>query len=145
MTLRVKSNIPDLNRVTARLKRELPPVIANKAKNHYLEGFRRGGGQTDNSKTGWKARKSMDKQRGNRAILVKSGALRNDLDVRKTTFHEITLGTQDTVYASVHNNGEMSGRGAGFQMPQREFLGRSRILDGKIIVLIRRKMKKAYG
>ena len=145
MPLKKQSNIPDIRKVSKKLRAKLPLVIANKAKNHYLEGFRRGGRMTDKSRAGWDTRKGRDKQRGNRAILVKSGALRNDLDIRKTTLEEIVLGTQDTIYASVHNNGERAGRGAGFQMPQREFLGDSLSLDRKINTLIRKKMKESYG
>ena len=145
MPLKKKSTIPDLTKVTAKLKRDLPLLVANKAKNHYLEGFRRGGGMTDKSRGGWKQRKKADKQRGRRAILVKSGALRNDVDIRKTTFEEIILGTSDTIYADVHNEGLRAGRGTGFNMPQREFLGKSRALDGKINTLIKKKMKQQYG
>lgn len=145
MPIRTISDMPDLRKVSEKLKRELPLIVANKAKNHFIDGFRRGGGKTDKSRAGWQARKRADKQKGSRAILVKSGTLRNDLDIRKTTFSEIVLGTQDTVYASVHNNGERAGRGAGFQMPQREFLGDSRALDAKIVTLIKKKMKQHYG
>lgn len=145
MPLSTRSDIPDLRRLTAKLKRDLPIIIANKSKNHYLEGFRRGGYMTDKSSSGWVQRKKEDRRPGRRAILVTSGALRNDLDVRKTTFEEIILGTSDTIYGSVHNNGERAGRGAGFNMPQREFLGDSRSLEAKILTLIKRKMRETYG
>lgn len=136
--------IPDVSKATERFKKTLPVIIANNSKNHYLEGFRRGGKMTDKSRGGWKSRKKADKIATRRAILVKSGQLRDDLDVRKTTFEEIILGTQDIIYASVHNEGQQSGRGAGFTMPQREFLGQSSALDMKNNKLILRHLNKMY-
>lgn len=132
----VGKEIPDISKATAKLKRDLPILIANMAKNHYLEGFRRGGYQTDASRTGWKQRKSNRKSIG-RAILVRTGQLRNDIDVRKTTFEQIILGTNDVPYASYHNEGTE-------KMPQREFLGDSRMLDLKVNKLITRKMQSSY-
>lgn len=138
MRLSVKGKLPNLNKASERLKQILPRLIANKAKNHFLEGFKKGGGQTDASSSGWAARKKIDKKnKGKRAILVSSGALRNDLDVRKTTLEEIVLGTNDTVYASFHNDGSS-------KYPQREFLGDSRKLNNKIRTLIRRQFDKEF-
>lgn len=133
-----KNNIPDIRKLSEKLKRQLPLVIANKAKNHYLEGFRRGGGMTDKSRGGWQARKKADRQRGNRAILVKTGHLRGDLDVRRVSVTEIVLGTLDTSYGIYHNEGMDP-------QPLREFLGKSRALDAKIDTLIKKKMKETYG
>ena len=144
MPITTRSNIPDLVMASAKFRREVPIIIANNSKNHFLMGFRRGGGMTDGSLSGWARRKKQDKRRGNRALLVLSGQLRNDLDIRKTTINEIVLGTEDTIYASVHNNGEKAGRGAGFQMPKREFLGDSRKLDRKNGKLILKKLKLLY-
>lgn len=147
MALKKTSNVPDLIKTTEKFKKTVVRKIANLAKNHYLEGFRRGGKQTDKSRNGWKERKLKNKKNRGRAILVKSGNLFRDLDVRKTTFEEIVLGTSSLTedYASVHNDGGMSGRGQGFQMPQREFLGSSRKLDAKIKRKIFQELKKAYG
>lgn len=144
MPLTTKSTIPDLIMASKEFMRQIPIIIANNSKNHYLDGFRRGGGQTDDSLGGWKKREKKDKRKGNRAILVLSGQLRNDLDTRKTTINEIVLGTSDTIYASVHNNGEKAGRGSGFTMPKREFLGDSRKLDRKNSKLILKKLKLLY-
>ena len=138
MPLVVKNTIPDLNKAVKELKESLPRQIANVAKNHYVEGFRRGGKQTDESLAGWAQRKKQDRQKTRRAILVKTGALRNDVDVRKTTLNEIVLGTKDVDYGEYHNEGTDI-------QPKREFLGDSRKLDRKIVRLVNKRMDKAFN
>lgn len=137
MPLTQKGDFPDISKASKEVLENIPVSIANLAKNHYLDGFRRGGKQTDASRSGWAKRKKKDKNRQRRAILVKTGQLRNDVDIRRTTKNEIVLGTLDTVYASYHNEG------AEF-LPKREFLGDSKILDRKISKHIIRKMDKAF-
>lgn len=138
MALKKTSNIPNTRITIQEFKRSIPMILANAAKNHYLMGFRKGGYQTDDSSTGWAKRKRDDKsqkRRGSRAILVKSGHLRNDFDIRRTTASEIVLGTEDTDYADYHNEGtEMH--------PKREFVGKSRVLDQKMDSLIKKKLKQ---
>jgi len=41
-------------------KRRIPRIVGNEAVNHFEEGFRQGGGQTDASIGGWKRRKDPD-------------------------------------------------------------------------------------
>lgn len=130
--------------------------IAENSLNHYLEGFRQGGGQTDESKGGWAPRKSGE---SGRAILVKSGALWRDLDVRNITKDSIVIGTNRIPYAAVHNEGldvpdivprrrkalkfTIGGktyfrkRVKGFRMPKREFLGHSTELNRKNLDIIK--------
>ena len=130
--------------------------IAETSLNHYLEGFRKGGYQTDDSQNGWQERRNPET---GRAILVKSGALRNDLDVLGISSDSITLGTKRIPYAAVHNEGgEVPERraknkkalkmniggstifrmsAAAFTMPQREFLGHSKELNEKNIQIIK--------
>jgi phage gpG-like protein len=138
VALVVKNTIPDLNKATKRLKKTLPRKIANIAKNHYLEGFRREGRQTDASASGWPARKKKDKQNTRRAILVKTASLKNDVDVRRTTFEEIVLGTKDVAYGEYHNEGTE-------KMPMREFLGDSKKLDRKILKFANTEFDKEFN
>lgn len=139
MPLVVKNTIPNLETVVRKLKKTLPRQIANIAKNHYLDGFRRGGKQTDDSLTGWAKRKKEDKGKKRRAILVKTSALEKDLDVRKTTFREIVLGTSDDVpYGEYHNEGTD-------KMPRREFLGDSKKLDRKIVKFANAQFEKQFS
>lgn len=68
----------------------------------------------------WAPRKGTDKSAGNRKLLVKGGDLRRSFE----TFQrgaDVGIGT-DVEYAQVHNEGLKAGRGAGFQMPQRQFM-----------------------
>jgi hypothetical protein len=137
MPLKVKNTIPDLNKAAQRIKDTLPRQIANLAKNHFLDGFRRGGHQTDSSLSGWAQRKKQDKNKKRRAILIKSSSLKNDVDVRRTTFEEIVLGTKDVDYGEYHNEGTE-------KMPMREFLGDSKKLDRKILKFASRQFDKEY-
>jgi phage gpG-like protein len=147
MAIRIIKGIPDLVKESEKFKKRITIKVANLAKNHFLDGFRKGGRQTDQSRGGWKPRKKSDpKKRGRRAVLVSRGTLRNDIDTRKTTFEEIVIGTSEVTedYAHVHNEGGRSGRGKGFDMPQREFLGKSRKLDAKIKRKVLQELKKVY-
>ena len=139
MSLKVKNTIPNLEKAVRNLKNTLPRKLANVAKNHFLDGFRRGGGQTDDSLSGWKERKKKDRQKSRRAILVRTSALKNDVDVRRTTFEEIVLGTSEVTdqYAEVHNEGEGD-------MPKREFLGDSKKLNNKLNRLILAEFNKVF-
>lgn len=147
MPLKKQSNIPNLEDVAFKIKKTLPRIIGQMALRHFLLGFRKGGFQTDASSSGWQQRKKKTKKR-RRAILVKTGALRRDLDIRKTTFNEIVIGTQDTIYASVHNDGETinrrrkNGTQYNVKMPKREFLGRSRKLDIRVQNKIKKTLKE---
>lgn len=136
-TLTISSNIPDIKKAILALKRDLPYLIGNEAKNHFLEGFSKGGGQTDASISGWvKRKKNTDKnKKKSRALLVSSSHLRGDIDTRKTTFQEIVIGTQDTDYGIYHNEGR-------YPQPKREFLGDSMILMNKINSITQMKFKK---
>ena len=106
------------------MKMKAPKIIANNSKNHFLEGFRKGGGQTDASITGWEPRQRTAKRNQGRGILINTGALRRSIDVLKATWKEIIIGTTRIAYAERHNEG-LAG------MPQREFIGDSRALNEK--------------
>lgn len=115
-----------------RLKRNLPRIIANNSLNHYLKGFRNGGGQTDAG--AWAARKRGAPRNAGRGILVDTGALRRDVKVRTTTFKRIIIGTSRIAYARRHNEG--------LNMPKREFLGDSKKLDKQNKKLILKSIDK---
>lgn len=131
-------NIKGLIQKLNQLKSNLPIFIANDVENHFLDGFRKGGGQTDAGM--WRPRRG-DRDSG-RAILVKSGDLRADIKRREVNFKRIVVGTRNIAYAAVHNEGGRAGRGRGFTMLKREFIGKSRILESKIKFLIENELKK---
>lgn len=112
-----------------KFKQEAPKVIANESKNHFLEGFRKGGGQTDDSKSGWRPREQSAKRNSGRAILVDTGALRRSISVLKATFKEIIIGTTGIAYADRHNEGITDRLGRA--MPKREFIGDSKAMNEK--------------
>ena len=123
-------------REITQLKAQLPRIVANEALNHFLLGFRTGGGQTDAGK--WPARKRTARRNAGRALLVDTGALRRDVQVRLITSRKIVIGTSRLVYAQRHNEG-LKG------MPKREFLGDSKKLDAKVNKLILRELNKILG
>jgi hypothetical protein len=124
------------------LKSTLPIVLANLAVNHFKEGFKKGGGQTDASSGGWKARAANSKRNLGRAILVDTGALRRDIRKGKVsfTYTEIMAGNtpKTNKYAYVNNQG--IGR-----MPKREFIGKSKVLSNAIDRKILLAVKKALN
>jgi phage gpG-like protein len=113
-----------------KVARTLPIKLAVNTEKHFRRGFEQGGGQTDASKGGWAARKKSEKG-GRRGILIKSGTLRRDVKQRMAIFSRIEVSTSSITqdYADVHNSGLRSGRGKGFTMPQREFIGKSKELE----------------
>lgn len=123
-----------------KFQRQMPKIIAEEAKNHFVAGFRKGGGQTDKSLSGWKARKpartTREAQRSEgRAILVKSGNMRADIMARTISFRKIVINVIHIPYAIFHNEGEG-------KLPQREFIGDSRALEAKIARLVDQEISK---
>ena len=109
------------------VKQKAPKLIANNSKNWFLKGFRKGGGQTDDSEGGWKPRKKTAKRNTGRGILVDTGALRRSIHVAKATFKTIIIATKGIAYANRHNEGITDKLGR--KMPKREFMGDSRGLN----------------
>ena len=128
-------NIKGLQSQFNNFKNNIPVIIANVALNHFLEGFRKGGYQTDDSRSGWAGRKSRTRRNIGRALLVNTGALRNDILRREVNSKRIVIGTRNIAYASVHNEGTE-------RMPKREFLGNSTVLNNKITSIIKNKLSK---
>lgn len=121
------------------LKNTLPILVANEAKNFFQASFRNQG-FTDTGLQKWQRRKSIRNDKG-RAILVDTGDLRNSIRVRIATFNKIVI-TSDLPYSAVHNYGKRSGRGKGFTMPKRQFMGKSKKLDTIIVKLIKKQINK---
>lgn len=115
------------------------------AVNHFTNSFREQG-FTDETKESWQPRKRAERGRskGNRAILVKSGRLRRSLRSRRLGNLAVKIST-DVPYARVHNNGERSGRGRGFKMPKRQFIGYSGKLNRQIIAFLDKNIKRQFN
>ena len=114
------------------------------AANHFTTSFRNQG-FTDETLERWQPRKRTERSRlGNRAILVKSGRLRRSIRTKRFGLLAVKILT-DVPYASVHNNGERSGRGRGFKMPKRQFIGYSGVLNRKIIAKMDVTIKRIFN
>lgn len=56
-----------------------------------------------------------------------------------------TFAKSDKIYAAVHNEGLKAGRGAGFIMPKRQFMGDSPELNALIIAELERKLTQLFN
>jgi phage gpG-like protein len=111
-------------------KRTFPIEAGNMAVNHFVKSFK-DQGFTDNNRMSWKSRKS--KKDGNRAILVKTGALRRSIRRAYTSWARTVIQTTGIIYAQRHNEG-LKG------MPKRQFMGKSGKLDKDIMDKMKVKM-----
>jgi len=81
----------------------LMPELGMIGVNFFQDRFR-ARAWTDKRAEKWKPRKKKDKGRGKRALLVKSGALRNSIHVKSSTLSSVIISTPKK-YAAVHNFG----------------------------------------
>ena len=140
----------------------LKTQIAITALNHYKSKFIEGNGQWEGEK--WKEpqrkrpmvsrkksvqgkrstrlvyRKGRTQRDATRATLVKTGALarslRFDIKPNKIVF------SSNKKYGKVHNEGGQAGRGKGFKMPKRQFLGMEKALLQKLKNAYRDELRK---
>ena len=143
MRIRRKKGGLDLGKKAQELQKlvnkGLPRIIGNEVVNFSKESFRRQGWQDAGFKR-WKPRKSKSRKDRGRAILVKSGDLRRS--IRKSVQRKKVIISSNLPYAAVHNYGLRAGRGKGFKMPQRKFLGSSKALNLRIKRTIKREVNK---
>lgn len=110
---------------------DLPVAIGKKAVDLFTENFQKEGFQ-DNGVKPWKeVKRRLRPARGAagaRKILTgKTGDLGRSIRY-ETAPGKVTV-FSDVVYAEVHNQGLKTGRGKGFTMPKRQFIGESADLD----------------
>lgn len=131
---------------------DLPRIVKSEGLRFFEQSFERQGWQGTSFKP-WKPRKTpkgkkAQKRNKGRAILVghrsqtQGGHLKDSLqaEVRQ---NEIIF-SSDKEYAAVHNYGLRAGRGKGFKMPQRQFMGPSPALDKKIEKKITRSLENIF-
>ena len=137
-------------RLFASQKRTLPIALGALARKFFLDSFKKGG-FTDVGFKRWKRRrKRLPKGRTSptlreAATLQKSGTLRDSIKVRPATFKRTRIFT-NLVYAAIHNFG-LQGLAFGkhpFKMPQREFIGNSRVLEKKLERRILKEVNKVF-
>lgn len=120
----------------------LPARVANTAKRHYLDSFRKEG-FTDRKFNPWASREgeASETRDNRRGLLVDSGALRGSIRVVKARFDHIEVGSVGIEYAEYHNSPEESTEGKTSQK-QRKFVGDSQVLSDKIERQIKQALKK---
>lgn len=149
---------------SSRLFRRLPALLGNTALNFFDDSWTRQG-FVDQRRERWAPRKSNDKRKGNRKILVQSGRLRRSLRMR-TRGSRVIIST-DVPYAQVHNEGgrirgkvrvrkhtRRSPRGrvnvrahtrnVNINMPKRQFMGHSEVLDKRMVALVTRALDQIF-
>lgn len=118
-----------LQRDLPQLKRQIAQtVIAVEAENFHAENFRKEG-FTDQAFKPWPPRKKSESPR--RALLVKTGALKGHALKGRVRGSGVDF-VFPLDYMRVHNEGGKAGRGKGFTMPQRQYIGRSAELERRI-------------
>lgn len=125
------------------------------AQNHFTENFRKQGFD-DRIVEKWQPRKRQfyrtkggrrvdDSTRG---ILIGkgTGTLRRSLRRLKTSRYSgiIYVTGNATEYAKVHNDGLRAGRGIGFKMPKRQFVGHSYNMFQKIDRKVRQRLDRIF-
>jgi phage gpG-like protein len=132
-----------------RFEAQLPAVVSEMGaigQNHFIGSFQKQGFENVTTEK-WKPRKDtrMDRGKPNRAILVKSGALRRSIRRVPVGRYAVNI-VSDMPYAKIHNNG-LTGRAFGkysFKMPKRQFMGYSAKMNTKIERMIDRYVKKVF-
>ena len=134
MPFNFKQKIKEVKRV----QRNIPIKIGNIAKNHFLDSFKKEG-FVDKTLDKWEKRKFKNRSdknnRGRRALLVDKGHLRRSLKVGRAAFSRIEVGSYGIRYAVFHNKGTNN-------IPKRQFIGNSRVMNQKIRDKIKSEIKK---
>ena len=124
-----------------RFKQKRKTIIkeaANDARNHFIGSFDNEG-FTNDSLRAWKRRKKLI--RGRKILIGKQGGTLKR-SVLIASMSDIKARIQSNlVYSAVHNYGRRAGRGEGFMMPQRKFMGNSNKLEVKTAKRIARRIE----
>lgn len=96
-------NLSELADKWEKEENEIMPELGMIAVNFFQDRFK-ARAWTDKRAEKWPERKKKDKGPKRRALLVKSGRLRNSIHVKNTTLSSVTISTP-VKYAAVHNFG----------------------------------------
>lgn len=125
------------------MQRELPVKAGAMARAHFRQNFQKGGFVDDTLKP-WKPSKRIGTAKGAegryKTLMSSRNHLYNSINY-KTAPYRATVYT-NVHYADVHNEGLRAGRGKGFQMPKRSFIGPSKALDRKVLALVEKEALK---
>lgn len=132
---------------------KIPKMVAEMgviAQNHFIKSFTNQG-FTDDVLVKWRPRKRERYKTksgsivndASRGVLIGKGTgnLRKLRRVNEGRYAISIRSNQVTdKYARVHNEGLRAGRGAGFIMPKRQFVGYSHVMNRRIIEMINRNI-----
>jgi phage gpG-like protein len=147
-----KFNLKDIDKKARKALENAMVEVGNTAKNFFVENFRKQGFD-DKVVSKWKPRKRSTYRTKsgrvvndtNRAILVKTGDLRRSIIRNPENRQALSVKiSTDLIYAKVHNDGLRAGRGKGFIMPKRQFIGESYNLNEKIKGVLVKRLDKVF-
>jgi len=134
---------------------DLPEIIGVEAQNHFREGFERSNqGFTDASLTKWLPRKekrrvdgsmsSKERTRTSRPVLTgESGKLGDSIQYETSPGQARVF--SDMPYAKAHNEGTSNaGRNRSVVIPERKFMGDSKVLNEKIETILKEELNKLF-
>lgn len=125
-----------------RVKDEIGKMVVN----HFKKSFDREG-FNNVPFMHWKLLKNRERRKWpSRKILVQTGTLKRGLNYRaRVTLNRYSIEVFNNVeYAAVHNEGLRAGRGAGFKMPKRQFMGYSKPLIKRIETRINNRIVQTF-
>lgn len=93
-----------------------------------------------------KAKADEAKKRRRGSLMVQSAALMNSVRAAQVGSESVVWasGNDKVPYAQVHNEGGHAGRGAGFDMPQRQFMGEADELERQLTRRIETYMRGIF-
>ncbi len=124
-----------LKTVAQEIQHDCAEIIAESATEYFKDSFKR---KAFNGRS-WKR---TVKRTG--STLIESGNLMNSIRPTEVTDKKVVIaaGNEKVAYARVHNEGLRAGRGKGFSMPKRQFMGESNELNQLIIKELERKLNQ---
>ncbi len=129
------------DKIVSAFERRIPLKVGNAGKSHFKENFRRGG-FVDKNLTKWKPAKRIGIAKGAKSqygtLLSARNYLYNSINYRVLPYQVIIF--TRVPYAIVHNEGLRAGRGKGFKMPKRQFIGDSAVLNKQISEIIDKEL-----
>ncbi|MEG2599665.1 MAG: phage virion morphogenesis protein [Muribaculaceae bacterium] len=125
------------------VERTIPIAIGVAADNHTKANFRKGGFVNDGLQA-WTPAKRIGRAKG--AQGGHKTLMSGRMHLYDSTHHRTEPATaiiyNDCEYAAVHNEGLHAGRGGGFTMPKRQFIGESKELNDKVVKIIDKEITK---
>lgn len=122
---------------------EIAELAAATGVSYFKGSFRRKGFDG----VAWPPAKTVraGKRRGG-SLMVRSAALLNSVRAAEVAQDRVVwaAGNEKVPYAQVHNEGGRAGRGAGFDMPQRQFMGEAEELERQLTRRIETYMRGIF-